>query len=213
MDVQTAERVELYAERTPPGDPIPINVQPSDVRDDTPDDAEIRAAVRKLRNGRAGGASNMRAEDIKSWLRGAEDEEKNNTEGAGDRWRAFVRLTQSIFEQGRVPRQMLWLIVVLIPKGNGDFRGIGLLEPFWKVLEIVMDIRLQAIPLHDSLHGFTSGRGTGTATMEVKLAQQLAYIEQEALYMVFIDLRKVYDAMDPGRCPKILEGYGVGPNI
>ena len=31
--------------------------------------------------------------------------------------------------------------------------------------------------------------------------------------MVFIDLRKAYDAMDRGRCLEILEGYGVGPNI
>ena len=84
---------------------------------------------------------------------------------------------------------MLWLIVVLIPKGNGNFHGIGLLEPFWKILEIVLDIRLQLIPLDDNLHGFMSGRGTGTsaATMEIKLAQQLAYVEQEAPCMGFID--------------------------
>ena len=48
---------------------------------------------------------------------------------------------------------------------------------------------------------------------EAKLVQQLAYLEQEALYMVFIDLRKAYDAMDSGRCLEILEEYGVGPNM
>jgi len=48
---------------------------------------------------------------------------------------------------------------------------------------------------------------------EAKLAQQLAYLEQEALYMVFIDLWKAYDAMDCGRCLEILEEYGVGPNM
>ena len=47
-------------------------------------------------------------------------------------------------------------------------------------------------------HGFLAGRGTGTATTEVKLSQQLAYIEQIPLYGVFIDLRKAYDAMDQG---------------
>ena len=52
MDVKTAERVNLYAERTSPCDLIPINVQPSNVRDDTSGDAEIREAVRKLQNGR-----------------------------------------------------------------------------------------------------------------------------------------------------------------
>ena len=39
---------------------------------------------------------------------------------------------------------------------------------------------------------------------EEKLAQQLAYLEQQALYMVFIDLWKAYDAMDRGRCLDIL---------
>jgi len=49
--------------------------------------------------------------------------------------------------------------------------------------------------------------------MEAKLAQQLAFIEQEALYETFIDLRKAYNAMDRERCLEILEGYGIGPNI
>ena len=76
-----------------------------------------------------------------------------------------------------------------------------------------MDQRLEVIEFHDCLHRFIKGRGTGTAAMEAKLAQQLAYIEQEALYETFIDLRKAYDAMDRERCLEILEGYGVGPNI
>ena len=57
------------------------------------------------------------------------------------------------------------------------------------------------------------GRGTGTATIEAKLAQQLAHIEQSPLYSIFLDLRKVYDAMDRDRCMDILRGYGVGPNF
>ena len=61
------------------------------------------------------------------------------------------------------------------PERGGDYRGIGLLEPIWKVVEVLMDKRFLAIEFHDCLHGFLAGRGTGTATMEVKLAQQLAY--------------------------------------
>ena len=30
--------------------------------------------------------------------------------------------------------------------------------------------------------------------------------------MIFLDLTKVYDALDRSRCLEILEGYGVGPN-
>ena len=48
--------------------------------------------------------------------------------------------------------------------------------------------------------------------MEVKLVQQLAFVEQSPLYGLFLGLRKAYDAMDRGRCLQILEDCGVGPN-
>ena len=78
---------------------------------------------------------------------------------------------------------MQWLIVVLLPKSGGDFHGIGLLKIFWKVVDAIMDRRIQVIDFHDSLHGFLSKRGTGTITVEAKLAQQLVYLEQQALYI------------------------------
>jgi hypothetical protein len=215
LQKQTQERIDLYARVAPPGQSIPINVEPTPVDDSVPDDAEIRSKVKGMSNGRAGGASKLRAEDLKSWLHGMELEEKKpeGHEGAGDRWRLFVRLIQTIWRTGTIPQQMLWTIIVLIPKGGGGYRGIGLLEPFWKVIEILIDGRLAAIPLHDCLHGSLPKRGTGTAILEAKLAQQLAYMEQFPLYGIFIDLRKAYDAMDRGRCLEILRDYGVGPNI
>ena len=162
----------------------------------------------------------MRAEDLKEWLRGAEEEEKAEKEGIegykgrGDRWRLLLRLVENIWESGEIPRQMLRMIVVLIPKGtSGDFRGIGLLEVIWKLIERVIDERLSKIELHDCLHGFRAKRGCGTGIMEAKLVQQLAYREQCPLYGIFLDLKKAYDAMDRKRCLEILEGAGVGPKI
>ena len=32
------------------------------------------------------------------------------------------------------------------------------------------------------------------------------------LYVIFLDLTKVYDALDRFRCLEILEGYGAGPS-
>ena len=52
------------------GGAIPINVDPTDVKDDTPLNREIRNALRKLQNGRVGGGSKMKAEDAKGWLGG-----------------------------------------------------------------------------------------------------------------------------------------------
>ena len=72
---------------------------------------------------------------------------------------------------------MLLTIVVLIPKGGGNYRGIGLLEVAWKTIEEVLDKRLKEVALHDSLHGFREKRGCGTGIMEAKLLQQLAAIE------------------------------------
>ena len=197
MEQQTAERVELYGRVPPPGDPIPINVDAFDVNDGVPPDEEIRGVARDLRNGRAGGASYMRAEDVKSWLRGIEAEEAGEEpKGAGDRWRALVKLVQAIWERGEIPRQLLWVIVVLLPKGGGDYRGIGLLEPIWKLNEAIMDRRLNVIEFHDCLHGYLPKRGTGTGTMEAKLAIQLAHLEQHPLYGIFVDLKKAFDAVD-----------------
>ena len=74
-----------------------------------------------------------------------------------------MRLITVIWQTGVVPQQMLWMVVVLIPKGNDDYRGIGLLDPLWKVIEVVMNERLKCFEFYDCLHGFLAGRGTGTA--------------------------------------------------
>ena len=95
---------------------------------------------------------------------------------------------------------MCWVITVLILKGGGGgYRGNGLLEPIWKVLEKVMDLRLEAIVLHDSLHGCLALQGTGTGIIEAKLAQKLAHLEQMPFFSVFINMRKAFDAIDQGR--------------
>ena len=56
-------------------------------------------------------------------------------------------------------------------------------------------------------------RGCGTAVYEAKLFQPLAGIDGVAVYEVFLDLRKAYDAVDRSRLEEILKGYGVGPSM
>ncbi len=92
--------------------------------------------------------------------------------------------------------QMSWMVVVLLPKGSGNFRGIGLLDPCWEVVEKIMVRRMGAIDFQPYLHGGMPERGTGTAMIEAKLAQQLAWVEQEPLYQIFADLRKAYNHLN-----------------
>jgi hypothetical protein len=215
MAKQTRERVELYAACTPPGSPLPIQIDPALINDAAPMEAELRMVVGELQNGQAAGTMGMKAEHIKGWLADIKREERedNGVEGLGDQWQSFVTLLQAVWTTGSVPTQMSWMIVVLLPKGGGDYCGIGLLNPIWKVVEKVMVFRFSALQLHDCLHGGLPRRGTETAIMEAELQQQLAWAEQEPLYEIYLDLRKAYDALDWGRCLEILAGYGVGPNL
>ncbi len=152
----------------------------------------------------------MCAKHVKAWLRGALEEEDPESQGIfvgnGDNWKLFVELVQAVWTHGIIPHQMIWSIVVLIPKGGGDYRGIRLLEPISKVLEQVMDLRLGAIKLHDCLHSCRAHRGTGTRVIEAKLAHQLSYLELKPFYGVFLDLKKAFDLMGREHCIMILRG-------
>jgi len=211
MERQTSERVDLYARRQSPGDPLPLHLTPVKIDDDVPMDSEIWIVAGSLTNDRAGGASGMRAKHIKAWLRSVLEEEDSESQGNfvgnGDNWKVFIELVQAVWTHGIIPRHMIWSMVVLIPKGGGDYRGIGLLEPIWKVLERIMDRRLDVIELHNCLHGCRAHRGTGTGVIEAKLAQQLSHLELKPFYGVFLDLKKAVDSMDRENCIMILEGY------
>ena len=81
-------------------------------------------------------------------------------------------------------------------------------------MAVILHRRLTTVlQLHDALHGFREGRGTGTATLESKLLQQLTAMREEVLYVIFLDLTKAYDALDRSRSLEILKGYGVGERV
>ena len=84
----------------------------------------------------------------------------------------MVEMTQTAFREGKLAEEATWQTVVLVPKGKGGFRGIGMVEITWKVMAVILHRRLKAgIKLHDALHGFREGHSTETATLEAKLLQ------------------------------------------
>ena len=151
----TAERVALYIRVPPPGNNIPVELEPFEVEDAVPEEGEIDWAVKRLRNNRSGGTSRMRAEHIKGWLtaaRRAEKEETADTEKGGqedtregaENWTRCVDLVQTAFRDGGLAEEATWQAVVLIPKGKKDYRGIGLVEVMWKVVAEILNRRFTA---------------------------------------------------------------------
>ena len=79
-------------------------------------------------------------------------------------------------------------------------------------MDAIIDKRIKkVVTIHDVLHAFSVGRRTGKAIMELKLAQDLESVDQDPLFLVFLDLRKAYENLDCGHIPKTLGGYGAGP--
>ena len=48
------------------------------------------------------------------------------------------------------------------------------------------------------------GRCTGTATLKLKMLQQVAALRDEVLHKIFLEMNKDYDALDRSMCMGIL---------
>ena len=108
--------------------------------------------------------------------------------------------------------------MVLLPKGGGEFRRIGLVEVICKLCDSTMKNSLRySIILHDVLYGFRQGMGMGMGmgkgTLEGKLEQQFAGICHDPLLQVFLDVLNSYNSLERGRCMEILNGNDPGPKI
>ena len=107
---------------------------------------------------------------------------------------------------------ILWQAVVLINKGGGDYRVLGLVEVVWMVVMVIPHRWFIAFAsFHNKLYGLLAGRGTRTASLESKILQQLAAARKEVLCTIFLDLNKAYYALERDIFMEILEGYGIGP--
>ena len=112
-----------------------------------PEEGDIEWAVKCIRNNHSGGASRIWAEHVKRWLAAARRADKDgSTAGGKERatametgdpedtatqegavnWTRFVDLVQTVFREGKLAEEATWQAVVLIPKGERDYRGIVL---------------------------------------------------------------------------------------
>ena len=90
------------------------------------------------------------------------------------RWGKVVGLIQTAFCEGHLTEECTLQTSILVPKGNGDFLRVVLVEFLWKTLMWILNRCLIAlIQFHNNFRGFHTGRGIGTGSLEAKPLQQL----------------------------------------
>ena len=75
----------------------------------------------------------------------------------------------------------------------------------WKAVTFIINFCLITyINFHGVLHNFWASRGTGNTSFEAKLIHDFISLRLEVLYEIFMDLQKVYEALDKDICMDIL---------
>ena len=156
----------MYNPQVPVGDLIPIHVRPfATIRDDAPSEDEVIDAVHKLSTNKAAGATGLKADDLKDWLRKAHpiDPELKPDPDAIELWEKVLEIVRLAFVEGVMPKTFAEGIFILIPKSDaGEYRGIALLEILYKVISSIVNSRLldKKVKFNDSLHSNCPSRGT-----------------------------------------------------
>ena len=78
------------------------------------------------------------------------------------KWELVVRLAQLEFGDGTVTEEIAWEMMVILPKGKGEYQEIELVEVLWKVCSVVVHFHSKrSVVLHDEILEFRKGQGGG----------------------------------------------------
>ena len=57
------------------------------------------------------------------------------------KWEMVMELVQTDFQDGFIKEEATCQAMILIPKGGGDYRGIGIVEVVWKEVAVILNHR------------------------------------------------------------------------
>ena len=135
----------------------------------------------------------MRAEHLRQWLIAATRDDSPDAIN----WLKVVAIVQKSFQDGTLAKECTCQIVVLIMKGRGKFRGIGIVKVLWKAIESLLNCQVMApISFQDTIHRFRVGLGIKNANLKANLLQQPTAMREAFLFKVSLDLWNTYDAVD-----------------
>ena len=172
--------------------------------DDPPFCDEVKRAILSHNDNKTAGPDNISAEIIKI---GGCDLHRRQHNFILDCWSAMC-----------LPHQLTNASIILAYKQKGDraecdnSRGISLLSLAGKVLAKIMLTRLLEhvvdLVLPESQCGFRHGRSTIDLIFVVRQLQEKCREQHQDLYMVFVDLTKVFDAVNGDLLWNILCKFG-----
>ncbi|KAL5157229.1 Secretory carrier-associated membrane protein 3 [Glycine soja] len=163
---------------------------------------EVKEALKRMSNGKAVGPDNIPIEVWKTF---------------GDRGLEWLtKLFNEIMRSKRMPEKWRRSTLVPIYKNKGDiqncanYRGIKLMSHTMKLWERVIERRLRKeTQVTENQFGFMPGRSTMEAIYLLRRVMEQYRMDQQDLYLIFIDLEKAYDRVPREILWKALEKKGV----
>ena len=197
--------------REEPADPIneDVNEQQDTADIDTGpvSKAEIRRAIKTLKNGKAPGEGMITAELLKADLEFTTDRVKE--------------LIDTIWSLEKVPLKWKRGLIIKIPKkGNlrecKNWRGVTLLPVASKILGRIIIERIRIgidHRLRKEQAGFRSGRGTTEQIFILRNILEQVNEWQATLYINFVDFEKAFDSVHTNGLWTIMSQYGIPQKI
>ena len=141
---------------------------------------EVREAIRKMKQEKVAGLSEITTEIIVAGGRIAEE--------------VMLQLCQRILDGKGIPDEWKTSVVEPIFKGKedvmncGSYRGLKLLEHGMKIIERVLERRIRAlVDFDEAQFGFMPGKGTDALFIERRLHEENR-AKDKRMYMWFVDL-------------------------
>ena len=146
----------------------------------------VKAAINKMKDGKAGGSSGVVAEMLKA---------------SGDVGLDLVtELINCIVREGCIPKDWQTSVIVNCFKGKGDalecgnYRGLKLLDHVMKVFERVIEKLIwEKVDIDAMQFGFMPGKGTTDAIFLVRQLQEKYLGKKKKLFFAFVNLEKAFD--------------------
>ena len=147
---------------------------------------EVRAAIKRMKSGKAVGPDDI---PVEAWR------------CLGDLAVEFLtRLFNKILEGERMPEEWRRSVLVPIFKNKGDvqtcsnYRGIKLISHTMKLWERVVEARLrEEVTICEQQYGFMPRKSTTDAIFALRMLMEKYREGQKELHCVFVDLEKAYD--------------------